>query len=224
MITFLVSFFIFLFCLYLFSRDDFVFLRKNISLEQIFNYAFLGLFFGLFSGRIIYIFLHPSLRYLNPLVFLVFFYFPGISLVGIVIGVLIFLFFVSQKKKIPRGRLYDIFSLSFLPAFASNVFILQVISIIFTKKISFLAIGISVLLFLFFTFFTILFEKGRMKDGLLGIITLITFSSILLLQQVLILVQNKKNIFFDKEIFILLLILIIGIALCIHQKIERRKR
>src|SRR5438270_6523068 len=110
----LFCFFIALFCIYLLSRDDFILLRKNITLEQVFNYAFVSLAVGILSARIVYVLLHPSLRYLNPLVFLIFPYFPGLSTIGGVIGVMIFLLAVSRKKKIPKGRLYDIFSLSFL--------------------------------------------------------------------------------------------------------------
>jgi phosphatidylglycerol:prolipoprotein diacylglycerol transferase len=127
-----ICFFIFLFCLYLLARDDFILLRKSITLEQIFNYAFISALIALLSGRIMYVFFHPSLQYLNPLIFLIFIYFPGISVVGAIIGVIIFLFFISRKKKVPRGRIYDVFSLSFLTAFASNLIITQLFSVIFT--------------------------------------------------------------------------------------------
>lgn len=218
-----ISFFIFLFCLYLFSRDDFILLRKNVSLEQIFNYAFISAGIGIISGRIFHVFFHPSLQYLNPLVFLIFIYFPGISVIGSVIGVLIFLFFISRKKKIPRGKIYDIFALSFLPAFASNILIMQLFELFFVKKISVLALCLSLFLFMFSLILAIIFQKGRTKDGIIGTITFICFSFVLFFEDIF-MIKNKRNIFFDKEIIVLFILLLVGIFLFIQQKIGRRKR
>jgi len=64
--------FIFLFTLYCFVRDDYILFRKNISIERIFNIAFL--LFGAFlvSARFFYVVFNFSPKFLNPLVFLVF--------------------------------------------------------------------------------------------------------------------------------------------------------
>ena len=62
---------IFLFAVYQLSRDDFLFLRKGISTEHVFNVLFLGLPVALFASRLVYAILHPSFRYFNPLIFLI---------------------------------------------------------------------------------------------------------------------------------------------------------
>jgi hypothetical protein len=205
------------------ARDDFILLRKSITLEQIFNYAFLSALIALLSGRILYVFLHPSLRYLNPLIFLIFIYFPGISVIGAVLGVLIFLFFISRKKKVPRGRIYDVFSLSFLCGLASNLLLTQLVSFIFTRKFSVVIIACSIVFFILFTIFTIIFQKGRTKDGMIGIVSFISFSLLLLVQNVLLL-KNKKDAIFDKEIIILGVLLLIGLGFFVYQKVQRRRR
>lgn len=109
-----LSFVLFLFCLHIFGKDDFILLRKNISLETLFNLAFIAAGIGLFSARVVYVAEHPSSTYLNPLVFFIFPYFPGLSLVGGICGSLVYLYLYCKQQKYPVGRVLDIFSMAFL--------------------------------------------------------------------------------------------------------------
>ncbi|HSW97940.1 MAG TPA: prolipoprotein diacylglyceryl transferase family protein [Candidatus Saccharimonadales bacterium] len=219
----IISFFIFLFNLYSLAKDDFILLRKNITLEQVFNYAFINVWVALLSARIFYIFFNPSLRYINPLIFLIFIYFPGLSLTGGVIGTLIFLFFLSRKKNVPRGRLYDIFSLAFLPALVCSIFLSQMISLIFLKSVSLVMIGVMVTFLIISIIFSVIFKKDTTKDGTLAISTLSLFSLVSILEKVF-LTANKKSLFFDKECIILVILLLISAILLIKQSTARRKR
>lgn len=218
-----ISFFIFLFGLYQWTKDDFILLRKNISLEQVFNYAFTNVWVMLLFARIFYVFFNPSLRYINPLIFLIFIYFPGLSLTGSVIGALIFLFFISRKKNVPRGRLYDIFSLSFLPALVCNITLMQVVSLIFIKKVSVIMIITALVYLIVSIIFSILFKKDKTKDGTIAINTIAVFAVVSILEKVFI-TANKKALLLDKDVIILVILFVISVILFLKQTAVRRKR
>lgn len=167
---------IFLFVSYALTHDDFVFVRKNISLEQIFNTLFVIIGVGFLSGRILYVLSHFTKGYLNPLVFFLFLYFPGISVVGGVVGGGIAAFIFSRKKRFSTFRLLDIVSLAFLASYSTSLLITSV-SFLLQKK------GIYVLhvLAVFLLFSTLwLLIKGyihsKLKDGSVSSFVVLSFS------------------------------------------------
>jgi hypothetical protein len=118
----LILFFILisLFLLYSLSKNDFILLRKNITLHQVFNYAFISLFIAFLFGRLFYIGNSQEFLLFNPLAFLHFLKYPGFSLLGAFIGVIIILsILVKDKKALPR--LFDIAFLSFFPFFSLSL-------------------------------------------------------------------------------------------------------
>lgn len=161
--------FIFLFCLYILAKDDFVLLRNNVALDKVFNIALFSAFFGLFTSRFFYVIFHYDPKFLNPFVFLLFPYFPGLSLVGGIAGVIFFVYFYCKSRKMPQYRIIDIFSLAIL------------CSMIFGFVIgSFNIILVSVLAILFVASLRI-FQKGVFSDGGLGFFILFSFSLFYLL-------------------------------------------
>ena len=110
----LISFLVYLFVLYKLSREDYVFIRKNITPEQIFNYAFLSGLSGFIFSHVIFVLSNTKLQGINLLDLVLFLKFPGLSLTGGIVGGLIFMILLSTNRKIPLGRLLDIFSLSIL--------------------------------------------------------------------------------------------------------------
>lgn len=112
-----LSFLTFLFVLHILSREDWVLMRKNVTLEQLFNIAILTCFSGLLFARIFYVAFNPSWKYLNLLVFFLVPYFPGLSLSGGIIGALLFLLYYSKLKKFPFDRVADLLSIVLLIAF-----------------------------------------------------------------------------------------------------------
>src|SRR5258706_641346 len=116
MILGIFSFILFLFCAYIFSRDDFILLRKNISLEQVFNTIFISLPATFLASRVGYVFLKPSMHFLNPFIFLLIPYFPGLSLNAGIIGTVLFLYIYTKNQRMPFERLSDIFAVSFFIA------------------------------------------------------------------------------------------------------------
>lgn len=203
----LLCFFIFLFSLYLLTRDDFVLIRKDVTLDMAFNMAFITFAVSVLSSRILYIILNPSLDFLNPLVFLLFPYYPGLSLVGGVAGGVLFLLTFGKYQKLPMGRLLDFFSISFLSALpigtigyfwlvGQNLFTIWQISLVL------------VYIVLFFVFIKILLPRllsGRLKDGTIGLIFLISFASISLVVKFIGRVDNLLNLGLEDLILVITL-------------------
>lgn len=215
-----LSLIIFLFILYCLSREDSVLLRKNISLDHIFNLALLEVLCGLFFARLFYVILNFDPFFLNPLVFLLFPYFPGLSLIGALLGGTISIYFLGRLSKTPTERLFDFFSLSFFGAVIGYLFI-QILYELILRKVSF--IGIIVFLFLLLAFILILrlFRKGGVEEGGVGFLFLVLFSLILLLGNILTNIISKTNgiwLFFGKEDFFLLLIFIISLAVFVKKE------
>ncbi len=164
----IICFCIFLYCVFVFAREDFILLRKNVSLEHMFSMSFLTFLVGLFFARLFFVIGNFSSHYLNLLVFLVFIYFPGLSFAGGVLGGLGFLWLFTKRKKMPFGRIFDIFALSFLFAIYVGNLSVFIVDILF-KKVLFVYLGLSVILLLLFMLLTYWFSKSKFhQDGSCG--------------------------------------------------------
>lgn len=174
-----VSFFsllIFLYCVFIFAKDDFILLRKNITLEQLFNISFVIYMLGFLCARFVYVLEHLSSKYLDPLVLFLFPYFPGLSLSGGILVGIAYLFFILNRKKLPIFRVFDIFTIAFSFAFAAGLPIVTLIDFFLIKKNALIGgIGTGVFL-LFAIMLTILFLKNKIKDGSTGYFGVSIFS------------------------------------------------
>lgn len=189
-IVLIICFVIFLFSLYSFSHDDFILLRKDISTEDVFNYAFIAGALSLLFARIFYVLSNPDPAFLNPLVFLIFPYFPGLSLLGGVAGGCLVLLILARKKAFPIGRILDFFSLSFLASMPVGFIGYMLLS----NDRSYLLISqffFFLLLFLVFVFVLIPRFRTDIKDGMLGLIFLIAISFNYLIKNFL----NRSEVF-----------------------------
>ncbi len=213
-VVLLVCLFIFLFYLYFVSHDDFVLLRRDISAETLFNISFLMVPASLFSARLLYVILHPSANFFNPLYFILFPYFPGLSLLGGVIGTAVFLFFLFRFRRMPVARLIDLFTLSFLAAFPVGVvgyFVLAGANLM-SASVWFTTLS-YIFLFLFFSFFLFpRFLKDK-AEGSIGILFLISYSFVSLIQKVL-----ERRFILEPEIIILALILVSSTAFYVRKE------
>ena len=172
----LFCFFIFLFTLYELSQDDFIFIRKGISVETIFNTAFLVAIVSLFAARFLYIFSYPKPIFFTILGSFLFPYFPGLSIVGSVFGGTIFLTLYCLYKKFPIGRMLDFFSISFLSTLPLGFLFVFLIN----QGNNFLLLSlVFYILFLIFAIFVLLplATKGKMRDGGIGLLFLVVFSA-----------------------------------------------
>lgn len=198
--------FIALFVLYTLANDDFVLLRKNIIIIKIFDIAILTLGFGLFAARLFYVVFHFTPGFLNPLVFFLFPYFPGLSLGGGIIGGILFLVAYSYKAKLAVGRIFDIFSLSLFSVLPVGL-LMQILIIkknVFPLLVLLLGAVLSA-----FVFILLLrnFQKGNLKDGSIGLLSFTLFSFITFLTGLV----GKKDI-------LLVIIFLVSTVLFIRQE------
>ncbi len=201
-----ICFFIFLFSTFLLARDDFVLVRKDVTTEKVFNIAFMMFAISILSARILYTISNPSSNFLSPLVFLLFPYFPGLSLAGGVGGGVLFLLILSRLQKLPTGRVFDIFSISVLSSLPFGIlgyFLLSGDNIFSPRPIALFLIYIAMFIF-FLKFFLPKMLSRRFKDGTVGFLFL-TFFSVVFLVDNAVGRENKLNFFIEDLILILLL-------------------
>lgn len=214
----LICFFIFLYFLYYLSRDDFVIVRKDISTEKIFNLAFLTSIFSLFFSRLIFVLEKMEPKLLSPLGFLAIPYFPGLSLIGGIIGAGVFIFLYSNFRKLPTGKMLDLFTLSFmgvLPLGLVGNFIIHLGKVsIFSNLISIFSI---IMLFIFLKVIYPFSGKGEIKDGTLGLLFGAIFSFLYFMTKLFL---NLKDFsFLSLENILILVVLFSSLILLVNQEI-----
>lgn len=180
----LICLLIFLYSIFSYAKDNFILLRKNVTLEQIFNMTFLCFFFGVFVSRIFYVLENPNTKYFNPLVLLMFPYFPGLSFAGGIAGGFILLFYLSKKKKQPFWNIFDICSLSFIITEAIGILLVFVVNAITLRSISLVLLIGGIISIVLFIIMTIVFSKNILKDGSTGFFALVIIISHQLIMRV----------------------------------------
>ncbi len=211
----LLSFLIFLFVVFALTKDDFILIRKNISTEQIFNIAFLVGFAALFSARAVFVISHFTPHYYNPLVFLLFPYFPGLSLLGAVFGGTFCIALYARFHKIPTLRVLDFFSI----AASSGIMLGLFIEYLFTRNLSLYILPLEAVLFgVVSLLLGKLTQLNKLKEGSISFIFFSSLSFIFLVGAFM----TFKNIsfFVQRESILLIIILLFGVAMVI--KNERR--
>ncbi len=223
MILLLVSFFLFLFSLYILSHDDFVMLRKNVTVEQIFNIAILTGFISLFFARLVFVLFHFNSGFLNPLVFFLFWYFPGLSLAGGILGGITFLLYYASSRKLPVARLFDFFSFSLLAVLPFSTFVTFLFAQNKARLVELIIFLLYAIIFLIFIFFFLpRYRKATIKEGSLGQFALLFICIVALTAEFL---QKNVKIFsiFTLESFLFIgMILVIGFYILKREKIIAR--
>src|SRR5581483_5578574 len=164
----LVCFIVGLFTVYGLSNDDFVMLRKNISLDTVFNNAFLVFFVGMFVSRFFFVLFHFDKAYLNPLVFLFIPRFPGIFVICGIVGAIIFMQLVFRFRKIYFPRLFDFYALGLLSAFGIG----YILSVLSPFKLLVHPLMTGVVLLVVLSILISIFRKNKLKDGSVGLLSL----------------------------------------------------
>lgn len=175
----LIGFTAFLFTLFMLSHDDFVFIRKNLSMERVFNFAFLAALVALFSSRLLYVIDNPSPAFSSILGFIVFPYYPGLSVIGGVLGGLLSTLVIYRGKDMPIGRILDFFAFSFLTA--APIGLIGML-ILLKGRIDYMYFGIQIIGYIIFLIFSYFFFLKRqikaVNDGKFCSLFLIFFSVI----------------------------------------------
>lgn len=184
MILFL-SVIVFFFTLFALSKDDFILIRKNVTLRIMFDISVVVGIVGLFFSRLFFAISQHSLAYANPLVFFIIPYFPGLTLSGFLLGSLVMVYILTVRQKMPTGRIYDIFSQSLLIA-TSLYFVIQgLIQLLhkqwFTGGVS---AAIVIILVSLFSFFQSLLQKSSWRDGSIAFVNLVIVSLLVSILQV----------------------------------------
>lgn len=224
LIVIAVCFFLFLFYLHVLSKEDFVFFRKNVSLESLFNVAFLTGFAALFTSRLFYVLFHPAMAFVNPLVFFGIPYFPGLSLSGALVGAVIFLYVYGRVRKAPVERIGDFFTLPVLLIAPLGLLSAAVLS--GREEAVFFVLAACFTFFLFIFFAKFLFPKlsgGQYKDGTLSYLFLMNFPLVILLASIISRASLKK-FYFTPEDVILFGLFLLGTTLYVRQEANSRKR
>jgi len=216
-IVLIPAFFIFLYALYKFVKDDYVFIRRNISLEQTFDIAFTTAWISLLFARIFY-FISHTLPEKN--IFILFFS-PsagGYSLIGVVAGGMLGLYLVGKYKKILIGRLFDFFTLSFMIAlpvgFLGRAILLQKQELVMSLVNAFVYLILTII------FLKLLYPKfmnRTMKEGNMSIFFLLVFSLISFLTTI---IDPSKGIVITLNIQLIshVLLLLFSIFLLVKQE------
>jgi hypothetical protein len=174
----IICLFIFLFSIYVLGKDDYLFIRKNFSLEHLFDYVFIGLFAGVIFARFLWVFFRSKIEK-NFLPHLFSPIDAGITLAAIVIGSMLILYLISKYRKLPTWRLCDFFSLAFLSSFSFG----YLASSLFVKKseIFYYLIPAMCYLGICVFFWKVLYLRlisGKLRDGSLSSLFLQVFSLI----------------------------------------------
>ena len=189
-------------------------------MERLFNIIFLGSLSCLFFARLFYGLIHKKAIFANPLVFLFFPYFPGLSLVGGVLGAGVFFgFLATRKKELPLGRLADFFSIAFLgtmPVGFLGYFMFSEDNFPAIKAGG-LAITYLILFLVFLRFLLPQLLNGKFKEGTIALLFLVSFSVVNLISNDFV-KTSVLNYFRDLENITLFLVLAVSIVLIFVQE------
>jgi prolipoprotein diacylglyceryltransferase len=217
----LICLLVYLFTVHLLAKEDLVFVRKNITLETLFNLAFYTCGIGLLASRAVFVALHFKPGYLHPLVFLLFPYFPGLSLIGGIIGAMLFLVLYGRRKKIPAGRIFDFFAIALLAALPFGFFGAQLLT---GMKDLFAGVLMPIVflatLFFFSKILLPLNIRGEIRDGSLGYLFLLIYSFTALLANI-VHAHNDWTFLAQLENILLLCVFVFALLMLVFQERAR---
>src|SRR5687767_4688173 len=159
-----ITFIICLFILYMLSKQDFVLLRQNISLSQIFDALGIAIISAFLFARVLYVVNYFKSDLLSFLKFFHIIKYPGLSFFGFLAGGALCLYLIFIKKK-GVGRIMDVFSISFFPLFAVSVLFEKMSGNLFL--VPYISFALCVL---FFIFFIRSHQKYILNDGSISLI------------------------------------------------------
>lgn len=216
----IICLFIFLYSLYILGKDDYVLIRKNISVEQLFDFSFIGLLTGLILAKILAFVLNPVVG--KNLVQQVFS--PtgsGVILLGIILGYMIVLYLIGKYRRFPLGRLFDFFALSIISSisfgFLISVFFVNKHEIFYYLIPGFIYLGLQVF---FWNFLFMRSSGNKLKDGSLACIFLMFFPLISFVLTKFYLYRKDAFYLIAEDYF---LIIVFFISLFLLLKNEKKK-
>ncbi len=222
-----ICFFIFFYSLYILAKDDYILLRKNLILEQLFDFTFISLFFGLIVARIISVFFHPIsgqnfiLQVFTSKVTI-------FTMTGVVTGCIVAFYLIGRYRRLPIGLLFDFLTLSLL----SSLSVWYLLNLFFIKTgvfIYYLIPGIFYLIIsvIFWIYLRPRVISFKLKEGSLSSIFLLIFSFTSFLTS---LFYNSSGLYtwYGREELVLIGLFLSSIIFLLrnevrHKKIKHRK-
>mgnify|MGYP003394961290 CR=1 FL=1 len=194
-----------LFLLFVLIRHDFVILRRNITLIQIFDKILIAAFFGGFIGRLFYILNSQEFYLFNILAFFHVIRNPGFSIFGFFIGLLSFCILLFRKSKVML-RLTDIVSISFFPVIILNSFFVT-----FLKRNIRINLGVALMLLIVYIVALRINKSFKVKDGVISCLLISTISIIAFIADIK--SENRIIFFFSFSQIIASITLILSLVL-----------
>lgn len=207
-ILFFITLFFCLFILYLLSKNDFVLLRVNISLSEVFNIALGGILFSAFFSRLFFVLDIASWSLLSPLRFFHFIRIPGFSVFGFFLSFALWIYLRSQKPK-ATNKLFDIFFLAFSPLFIFSFLVPQ-----FSGVFYFVQLGIMCMLFLLFILVFKFNKNFVFKDG--SVALLIAF--LISVNNFILQIFFGNNLSFSPSFYLSFIILSLSLSFFIYNQ------
>ena len=173
-VLFILGYLIAVFFVFTQGRKDLILIRHNLNEELILDLVISTSFFGFLGARLLHIVFHSSEFGFDPLKLVLFTYFPGLSVLGAVLGALAFLFYVTRQRKVPLFPLLDIAGFGFLLG-APLAFIGGFLG----QNVSTIPVFIIEAILLFALFWVLLYMKQKgiiRRDGVVGLTILIIFA------------------------------------------------
>ncbi|HVT00791.1 MAG TPA: hypothetical protein VHE53_00985 [Patescibacteria group bacterium] len=198
-----ITIFLCFFLLFLTSKQDFVLLRQNISLSEIFDLAAISFLIAFFFGRALFIISNFRFELVGVAKFFHLLKFPGLSPLGFFLGAALSIYLLFRNKK-GLGRIYDIFSISFMP-----LFVLFIVDRLYPQKLFYLSPVLFIISLLIFAFFVKSHQKYILKDGSISFIFLFLIALDTLISQFFL---DSHRIIFNLSILQLLSIPLISAA------------
>lgn len=169
-IVILILLFISLFILYLLSENDFILIRKDITMPLMFNNIFLSFLPAFIFGRLFYISDTFEFFILNPIIFFYIIKFQGISIFGTILGIILFhLYKIKDKRAL--NRILDIVSLSFFPMISLFLFSNPFTMIHFILRLLTFFVFVGIYIYLINSH-----RKYTLKDGSIYYMIIIIFA------------------------------------------------
>ena len=219
-----ICYIFFLFFLYRLGKEDFILIRKNIALEQLFNITLVATIVGLFFARLLYVLFHFNTTYFNPLKFFIIPYFPGLIFPAMIAGGYIYIWYLSQLRRLPSGRIIDFYAIAI--AGAMPLLTLAQLFLSPTQLVLQLIIA-GVYLITFFLFRLLLLpraSRGEIKDGTLGLLYIGMLSTIYFLQDAFLHTKGLFSFLQFEDIFYLATLLSIIFILYMQEFRQPKRR
>lgn len=188
-LIFIPSFFIFLYTIFKLVKDDHVFFRRNIKLDHFFDYSFVAIFANWF-------FLHFVAHNKNE------------QLTFSILITSIMLFLIAKYKRIPLGRFFDFFTISFLSAATFWLFLQGVIGSDMQRYLYFAKAFIYLLVAIYFKkkLFPRIMSRS-IREGSLSVFFIVFYSSFSIATSVFSALYERTNIISVESVILVLMLL-----------------